>query len=141
MKARVEFKPYNETREVAPATWLRAAKTIEIERYNVRVLVEFNDEERTTLTKFNLWETTIWITPAFLEGALRELASRGLIDTEYPCPLKLLATEFPVANRQFDSSEEALNFQNEVKTAILPRIKELILKHQNPNSSSETLEF
>jgi hypothetical protein len=139
MKAQVEFKPYMESREIRPAGWFRAAECVDVQRYNVMIHVEFTEEEQDILTRFNLWDTTVFVVPAVLTPEMQEIAARGFQwDTEYPRPLSALAEG---TNRQFDSSEEAIDFQNEVKNDILPRIKQLILKHQNPNNSSEIIEL
>jgi hypothetical protein len=139
MKANVELNPYTETREIEKGGLFRKAKTVDLQRYNVCIKIEFTEEERATLTSYALWDHTAFSVPqTAAQAQVNDLI--GGMPTEYPCPIKQLATAAG-GNRQFDTSEEALDFQTEVKTKILPRVKELIVKHQGPVSSSETLEF
>jgi len=143
MRAHVEFKPYLEPKEVRKASLFRAAQEIQIQKYNVKVSVEFTEEERSILDAFNLWGTVAWsipMTPLTPQQQALAAASGSHWPTELPVTLKSLA-ENVNANRQFDSSEEAIDFKNEVKTRFLPRIKELIVKHQNLGNGSETLEL
>jgi hypothetical protein len=43
--------------------------------------------------------------------------------------------------RDFDSSQEALTFENTLRAKYLPKVKELLIAHQQPFNKSDTIEF
>ncbi|MGA7787250.1 MAG: hypothetical protein WCA56_03685 [Xanthobacteraceae bacterium] len=141
MKATVQLNPTTVKQQVSKGGLFRAAKTVDVTQYDVAVFVEFTEEERAILTEYNLWETPAWMVPAGFSQAAETLREIGEdMPTEYPCTIAALAHSRG-AHRQFSSSAEAIDFQNEVKTKFLPGVKELLAKHQGPVSNAETLEF
>jgi hypothetical protein len=137
----VQLNPITVKQQVSKSGLFRAAKTVDVTQYDVAVFIEFTEEERAILTQYNLWETPAWMIPASFSQAAETMRELGHdMPAEYPCTITALANERG-AHCQFNSSAEAIDFQNEVKTKFLPAVKELLAKHQGPVSNPETLEF
>jgi len=60
MKATVSNEQNMQIETLEDGGWFRRAKTRERVSFIVSVFVDFTEEERATLTKYNLWETPVW---------------------------------------------------------------------------------
>jgi hypothetical protein len=152
MKATVSTEAKTQIERLQDAGLFRRAKTREVTLYIVSVSVDFSEEERALLTMYKLWDAPVWndqIGPSEYYNSL--LRDRGLPPdyeiTTLTTTIKDLAavptskTPYHGTRRAFNTSVEALNFETELKSKLLPGIKTLMAASHSSIGKSQTLEF
>jgi hypothetical protein len=150
MKATVSTDTTTYTEEIEKGGLFRKAKTAERILYLVSFFVEFTEEERAILTKYDLWNTPVFTVQGVTNPEVDQLMRDSGMDVE---PIYITRTiqhaaappdnEKPYhGDRQaYHTSVEALNFENELKSNYLPNIKRLIEATHASIGKSQTLEF
>lgn len=100
----------------------------------MQMFIEFSNEEKATIRKFNLLKETVYTSSWTDPETNKTYTSPVLLESYVESP------DGPWVN-YYDSPAEARKIEASLRTEVLPAIKALLTKNEGPREQSDTFEL